>query len=184
MFYVLSTLIVIDLGCFATSAIMGVMLEGGPSIKEHLAMGLVTTILLTFTHCLALFYLIGSGLDVKEALAKRPELLRKYAPWTRGLKRETFPWASTAMLMTIVAALMGAEVHSRLLMEAPPSEPPPLRGVGGWWIHLGCVLAALAVNLVAFRKELRAVRENRRGIDEINEALAAQEPAEAVAEDM
>ena len=183
MFYVLITLILVDLAFFVVTAGMGMLLESGESLREHLLMGVVTAILLTFTHCLVLFYLIGSEGDVKEALEGHPAWREKYGRWAKGLKREAFPWGSLAVLLTIVAALMGAEVHSRLLLEAPPTEAPPLRGVTAWWIHLVFVILALSANGIAFFKELRVVRENRRGITEINELLAAESPRERLSEE-
>ena len=75
-------------------------------------------------------------------------------------------------VLIILAALLGAEVHSRLILGPGAGEGAqmPLRQVGGWWVHLAFVLLALAVNLVAFAVVFGAVSRNRKAIEEINSA--------------
>ena len=180
MFFILILLIVLDLVVFGVAATQGVRLESAGSLSEHFLWGVLATLLFCFTHILCLFYLIGSEADVKEALAGHSELQEKYVPWAKSLKRQVFPWASLAALLMVVATILGAHVHSDLLMkglhEGRPADPPPLRGVGGWWIHLAFVVVAFASSLVAFYVELRAARENRRGIAEINALLEHHSP--------
>jgi hypothetical protein len=181
VYAVLLTLIVIDLVFLGLTGGMGMVLSSAESARTHLLMGVLAAMLCCFTHVLVLFYLIGTGKDVREAVEEDPELAAKYVPWTRLLKRQVFPWATLATASIIVAALMGAEVHSRLILGELESGVLPFRAVPGWWVHLAVVLAAVALNLIAFRAELKTVRQNRRGIEEINRLLAAREDSKLAA---
>jgi hypothetical protein len=69
-------------------------------------------------------------------------------PWhkhTRELKRQTFPPALFSMLIAITAAAAGAGVQ---LQEWP------------WYVHMTLGFLTLAINLWAFRIELRNVTIN------------------------
>lgn len=167
---ILLTLIFFDAIALVYSFILGLGLSDAVSVRDHLLGGMLAAVLIIFTHVLIIFYLIGTGLDIREAVEEDEEKLRKYVPLTRRLKKRVFPWACFSILLIIVAALLGAEVHSRLIPGPGGGEGAlmPFRQVGGWWLHLLCVLLALGVNLVAFAVEFRAVSSNRRAIEEIN----------------
>jgi hypothetical protein len=181
MFYIVGLLAAVDLALFAVTAVMGVLLHGRESVSLHLLAGVLTALTCTFTHVLVLFYLIGTGKDIRDAVEEDPELAARFVPWTRLLKRRVFPWACAAITLTVVAALLGAEVHSRIIIEAhrrgvmEASAALPLREVAGWWSHLAVTVFAAAANVVAFQAELSVVRENRRGIAAVNLALAGHE---------
>lgn len=167
---ILLTLILLDAVALVYSLVLGLVLSDGESIHDHLLAGILATFLIIFTHVLIIFYLIGTGMDIREAVEKDEVLSKKYIPLTRRLKKQVFPWACFAILLIIVASLLGAEVHSRLI--PPPGEASlPLRQVGGWWVHLVFASLAIAVNAVAFVAELKAVRKNRAAIEAINEAV-------------
>ena len=169
---ILLTLILLDAVALGYSFILGVGLGDAASISHHLLAGMLAAFLIIFTHVLIIFYLIGSGLDIREAVEGKEEQAGKYISLTRRLKKQVFPWACFSILLIIVAALLGAEVHSRLIPGRGAGEGAemPLRQIGGWWVHLAFVLLALAVNLVAFAAEFRAVSRNRKAIEEINSA--------------
>jgi amino acid transporter len=156
---------------FAVTAALGITLSGSGSILRHNSLGLLTAMFTCFLHVLVLFYFIGTGKDIREAVEADPELRSRFVPWTRAQKRRVFPRATLSILLTIVATLMGGEVHSRIL-ALDGGATLPLRAVPAWWVHLVLVLAALLANAGAFVVEIAAVRENRRGIEEINARLS------------
>jgi NhaP-type Na+/H+ or K+/H+ antiporter len=111
----------------------------------HFLVGLFTAVGTLLTHCLIFTYFLGTGRWVKEVTLAYdlPD-----EPWhrrTRDLKRLVFPPALAAMLVTIATAAGGAGAQ----MQAWP-----------WQVHLGLALAALVINLWAFRLEYRTVTEN------------------------
>ena len=165
----LLTLILFDAAALVYALALGLGLSDAVSVREHLLAGMLASVLIIFTHVLVIFYLIGTGMDIREAVEEDDSLAKKYVDFTRRLKKKVFPLACSAILLIIVASLLGAEVHSRLI-PAPGAEAVlPLRQVGGWWVHLAFSLLALCVNAAAFVAEFRAVRKNRGAIEEINE---------------
>jgi hypothetical protein len=118
----------------------------------HFLLGLFTVVGTLLTHSLIFTYFLGTGRWVKEVtLAYHlPD-----EPWhkrTRELKRLTFPPALSAMLLAEIAAAGGAGVQ----MLAWP-----------WPVHFGLAIAALVVNLWAFRLEYRNVTENAGILDAV-----------------
>jgi hypothetical protein len=118
----------------------------------HVILGIVAPIAALGLHCLVFIYFLGTGRWVKEvALAYRipddplPRL-------TRDLKRRAFPPALFAMLVPIAAAATGAGVQT---LAWP------------WPWHATAAIAALLVNLWAFRIELECVTTNAGVIDEV-----------------
>jgi len=171
LYVVLIALIAVDTVLVGLTASLGVALDGREAMMRHFVMGLATAMFTCFIHVLVLFYLIGTGKDIRDAVADDPELNERYLPWTRAQKRRAFPPACLAIALVIVATLMGGEVHSRVI-AFDGGVTLPFRTLPAWWIHLACVIAALAANGYAFYAEVLAVKENRRGIDEINRRLA------------
>lgn len=130
--------------------------EGRPADKDlfivHFILGLVTALAALLVHCLIFVYFLGTGRWVKEvAIAYRiPD-----EPWpklTRELKRGTFPPALFSMLIAIAAAAAGAGAQ----LQAWP-----------WYVHMTLGLLTLAINLWAFRIEIRNVTINAGVIDAV-----------------
>src|SRR5205085_3744677 len=114
---------------------VGVLSKLGFSVYlVHFWLGLSAVLVTLLVHCLIFTYFLGTGRWVKEvALAYRlpDEPLPRL---TRELKRQTFPVALAAMLVTIATSAAGAGVQLRL-----PGWP--------WQLHLGLAVATLLVNL-------------------------------------
>jgi TRAP-type C4-dicarboxylate transport system permease small subunit len=174
LYAVLIVLMAIDSVFIAATAVMGLGLDDQASMMSHYVAGMFTSILTCFIHVLVLFYLIGTGKDVREAVGDYPDLKERYWPWTRRQKRRAFPPACFATVLIIVATLMGAEVHSRLLI-VDGGATLPFRGISGWWVHGALVVAAVIASGHAFVVEVAVVRENRRGIQELNAELERRE---------
>lgn len=179
LYRVLAVFIFIDLGLMAFTATLGATLAGKESMLTHFKLGLLTSSFTCFIHVLVLFYLIGTGKDVRNAAEDYPELYARFDPWTRELKRRVFPPACFAMVLMVVATLLGGEVHSRILV-ADRGETLPFRGVTAWWVHLLFVVLAVGSSGWAFWAEYAAVKENRRGIDELNAELGRREASRLV----
>jgi amino acid transporter len=174
MYRVLLTLIVVDTFFLAVVLILGATLQSPTDVNRHYLLGLFASMATCFIHCLVLFYLIGTGKEVREAAADVPGLSEHYVAWTRRQKARAFPAASFAIVLMVLAVLMGGEVHSRLLGSSD-GQSLPLRGIPLWWIHVLSVGAAIVSSAWAFVVELDVVRENRRGIQLLNEKLARLE---------
>jgi len=130
--------------------------EGRSADKDlfivHFVLGLSTALGCLLVHCLIFIYFLGTGRWVKEvAIAyKMPD-----EPWpklTRELKRGTFPPALFSMLIAIAAAAAGAGAQ----LQAWP-----------WYVHMTLAFLTLAINLWAFRIEIRNVAINAGVIDAV-----------------
>jgi hypothetical protein len=118
----------------------------------HFNLGLFTAVGTLLVHCLIFTYFLGTGRWVKEVgLAYRlpdgglPRL-------TRELKRSTFPPALFAMLITIATAAAGAGAQLQ---------------AWHWTVHACLALLTLAINVWAFRIELRHLAQNGRILDAV-----------------
>lgn len=141
----LTAAILITVGLGFTS----MLIPGPPRDKDtfivHFAAGLFTAVGILFVHSLIFIYFLGTGRWVKEVTIayRMPD-----EPWhkqTRELKRATFPPALFSMLIGIAAAAAGAGAQ----LQAWP-----------WYLHMMLGLLTLAINLWAFRIELRNVTIN------------------------
>ena len=177
LYAVLIVLIGIDAVLLAATAAIGITIVDPATMYRHYVMGMASSMLTCFIHVLVLFYLIGTGKDVRDAVDEHPDLKETYVPWTRLQKRRVFPPACFAIALMVVATLMGGEVHSRLL-AAEGGRSLPVRGVTAWWIHLLFVVLALLTSAVAFRAEVASTRESRRAIESLNAELARRASSE------
>ena len=171
LYIALLILIVIDALLLFGTAAAGLLLDGREAMMSHFILGLTAACTTCFIHCLVMFYLIGTGKDVRDAVEDHEELFAKYVPLTRALKRRVFPFACLAVASIVLAALLGGEVHSRIIVADGSLR---LRGVAGWWVHGSVVAVALLLNGYAFWAEWHAARANRGAIEAINAALAPE----------
>src|SRR5437867_293343 len=110
-----------------------------------------------------MFYLIGKGKAVKEAMTEgghgpdQPEF-RKYVNRIAAARRSVFLVATLAMAVTMVAAIIGASVDRGML--------PPM-------VHAMIGYGAIAFNLAALRAEISALTESARVVDEVNRLLGS-----------
>jgi hypothetical protein len=121
-----------------------------PTYLVHFTFGLGAALLTLLIHCLIFTYFLGTGRWVKEVTLAYDLPDRPWHKATRELKRRTFPPALAAMLVTIATGAAGAGVQ---LQD------------WSWYVHFGAALAALLVNLWAFRVEVRALSENAAVMD-------------------
>ncbi len=122
----------------------------------HFTFGLFTAIGTLLVHFIIFTYFLGTGRWVKEVgLAydlPDEDLPRK----TRELKRQSFPPALTAMLITIAASAAGAGAQMQ---------------VWSWWVHFILAIITLIVNLWAFRLEYHCVRVNGQVMEAVLEEV-------------
>jgi len=111
----------------------------------HFLCGLAVAVLTLFVHCLVFTYFLGTGRWVKEVAYAYGLPDQPWPKRTRELKRQAFPPALLAMLLTIVLVASGAAAQV---------------GAWPWWIHLGLAGAAVLANFFAWTVEYRAISEN------------------------
>ena len=136
------------------TAIVG--LSGG-DISRHISFGIFSTMVTLLAHSMMMFYLIGKGKAVKDAMVDgglQGDFHRQIA---RARKR-VFSSATLAMAVTMVAAIVGASVDTGGL--------PPI-------VHGMIAYGAVAANLAAGKIEIDAIGEASRVVDEVNRLLGS-----------
>jgi hypothetical protein len=123
--------------------------------SAHVLVGVFATMLNLLAHSLMMFYLIGKGKAVKEAVIEAGIQGDYYSRVSR-LRAPVFSRATLAMALTMATGIIGASVDVRVL----PS-----------WPH--AVLAALAIasQLYAFVTEVTALTGCARIVDEVNRTI-------------
>jgi tellurite resistance protein len=102
-----------------------------------------------------MFYFLGKAKAVREAAAEgglSTEFERRIAV----VRAPVFSAATIAMAVTMVTALLGASVDTRVM----PS-----------WVHSMVAIASLLTNLRAVQFEIRALTESARVVAEVNRLL-------------
>lgn len=126
------------------------------ALNAHILWSLFAIFFTCFIHCMAMFYLVGTGKDVQKAIAGHPDLQEKYAKRLRDFKWDVHPYATFASVFMIVVGALGAAVHTGHIPR---------------WTHFAAVLVALVFNVVTFFKEYVTVHKNRVILVEVGKAL-------------
>jgi hypothetical protein len=140
-------------GLVAT-AVMGLR---GLDLSRHISFGIFSTMVTLLAHSMMMFYLIGKGKAVKDAMAEG-HLMGDHYQRIALARKPVFSIGTLAMAVTIVTALMGASVDTRML--------PP-------FVHALVSYGAIACNLAAAKIELDALGQSNRVVDEVNRLLGS-----------
>jgi hypothetical protein len=150
----LLTAIVLGIAGLILAAIEGFT---GADIARHISFGIFSTMVTLLAHSMMMFYLIGKGKAVKDAMVEgnvQGDYYRRIAV----ARKPVFSIATFAMAATITAALLGASADTRVL--------PPI-------VHAMVAYGAVACNLAALKIEIDALGESRRVVDEVNRLLGS-----------
>jgi len=123
----------------------------------HLVLGVLLGIYLSLLHVMVMFHFIGSGKEMKEAMAvlgEDADLVQRL----RRLKMVVSPLATFAPLLFAAGVIVGGGAHTKAL--------------GDWaWIHWAIGGAGVALNVYSFPIEYRALLTNLEILREIDERL-------------
>ena len=150
----LLTTVVIGLAGLVATAFFGLV---GNDVARHISFGIFSTLITLLAHSMMMFYLIGKGKAVKDAMVEghlTGDQYRRIA----AVRKPVFSIGTFAMAVTIVTALMGASVDTGML--------PPL-------VHALIAYGAIACNLAAAKIEIDALSASGRIVDEVNHLLGS-----------
>lgn len=139
------------------AAVFGLRASNSETISQHIMLAIFSTMVLLLAHSMMMFYLIGKGKAVKDAMAEG-NLTGDYANRIAAARKPVFSIGSVAMGVTILAAILGASVDTGML-------PPTVHSMIAW--------GAIACNLAAVKTEVDALTESSRVVDEVNRLLGA-----------
>jgi hypothetical protein len=140
-------------GLIATS-VFGLL---GTDVSRHISFGIFSTMLTLLAHSMMMFYLIGKGKAVKDAMAEHSvtgDFYRRIA----AARKPVFSMGTLAMAVTMTTALMGASVDTGVL--------PPM-------VHATIAYGAILTNLAAAKIEIGALIASSRIVDEVNRLLGS-----------
>ena len=140
-------------GLVAT-AIFGLL---GTNVSRHISFGIFSTLVILLAHSMMMFYLIGKGKAVKDAMAEHG-VTGDYYRRIAAVRKPVFSVGTFAMAATMIAAILGASVDTGKL--------PPI-------IHGMLAYGAIACNLAALKIEIDALSASARVVDEVNRQLGA-----------
>jgi hypothetical protein len=127
----------------------------GADVARHISFGIFSTLITLLAHSMMMFYLIGKGKAVKDAMAEG-QLTGDYYRRIALARKPVFSVGTVAMAVTIVTALLGASVDTGML-------PPVVHGMIAY--------GAIACNLAAAKIEIDALTQSSRVVDEVNRLL-------------
>jgi hypothetical protein len=136
------------------TAVLGVL---GTDLSRHVTFGIFSTMITLLAHSMMMFYLIGKGKAVKDAMAEGG-LTGDYFRRIAIARKPVFSVGTVAMAMTMVTAILGASVDTRVL-------PPIVHGIIAY--------AAVAANLAAAKIEIDALGESSRVVGEVKRLLGS-----------
>ncbi len=140
------------------AAVVGYTAAGSADVFQHTSFGIFSTFLLLLSHSMTMFYLIGKGKAVREAVAEGNLPAELYSRVARA-RKPVFSIATIAMLLTMLAAILGGGVDTGVLPAG---------------IHSLIAFSAVFANGMALRTEVSAMMSSTRVVEEVNALLAAQ----------
>lgn len=150
----LLTAVFIGLTGLVATSVLGLR---GTDISRHISYGIFSTLVTLLAHSMMMFYLIGKGKAVKDAMAEH-RVAGDYYRRIALARKPVFSIGTLAMAVTMVAAIMGASVDTGVL--------PPI-------VHATIAYGAIVCNLAAVKIEITALLESSRIVAEVNRRLDA-----------
>ena len=148
----LLTAVFLGLAGLVTTTIFGLR---GSDISRHVSYGIFSTMITLLAHSMMMFYLIGKGKAVKDAMAENG-VTGDYYRRIALVRKPVFSIGTLAMAVTMVTAIVGASVDTHVL----PSI-----------VHAMIAYVAIACNLAAVKVEISALSDSSRIVAEVNQRI-------------
>lgn len=150
----LLTLALMGTLAFLASLLSGYGVPGNPAaVADHFRLSLVATLLLVMAHSFILFFLLATGVEIKE-MEKAGGWGDSFRRRLVGIKSRVFPAMTLALLLVIANFMLGGAAHTR----AVPA-----------FVHEGLAWTTFAVCCYALYLEYQVLGENNRLIAEAGE---------------
>jgi len=127
----------------------------GSDISRHISFGIFSTLIILLAHSMMMFYLIGKGKAVKDAMVEH-NVVGDYYRRIAAARKPVFSIGTFAMAATMVTAILGASVDTGVLQPI---------------VHGLIAYGAVACNLAAVKIEIDALAASSRIVDEVNSKI-------------
>jgi hypothetical protein len=151
----LVTAALLSLTGLIVSSIIGLTAADSAAIVRHTTTAIFATLLTLLSHSMMMFYFIGKGKAVREAVTER-NLPRDFVAEIARARKPVFSIATLAMALTIAAAIVGGGVDVG-------SIPAGVHQLLAW--------SAIAATIAAIRAELRALATSARVVAAIDRLM-------------
>ena len=130
-------------------------------LQTHVLLAIFAAFLVLFGHSMTMFYFIGTGIRMKELVEEHGVDEDLITP-TKRFKVRVFPFATMAILFTMVTFILGGGVD---------------RGSLPSWVHLLLAVGAWLLHLIAIQKEAKAIHANVALFDHLDDIVVARAEA-------
>ena len=151
----LITASILSLIGLVVSFALGYTADGPDAVLQHATLAIFVTLITLLAHSMTMFYLIGKGRAIKDAVTEY-ELTTDAVARVSALRGPVFKLATGAMALTMATAIFGGGVDTGVI----PSGFHAMRAV-----------LAIVANAVALRASVHALNESSRIVDEVNRDL-------------
>ena len=140
------------------TAMLGYALPSGAdpaSLSNHLTAAVLTSLLLLFSHCWILFYLIGTGKAIKTAVAEHG-LESEIIEQTKMFKNRSNPWLMLAMMLAMATFVLGGGVATSVVPA---------------WVHHALFVVTALTQFWALKVEYEVLMANEKLFKSIDRRL-------------
>lgn len=135
----------------------------GAGVNWHASVGLVASLLILFSHCWILFFLVGTGKAVKEAVT-RAGLSADSIERTKRFKQRLYPWLMLAMALVIATFVNGGWTYGAWKASG-----------GSVWIHRLLAPLTVVIQLWSLYLEFDVLSRNQRLIQRVDREAQAKD---------
>ena len=153
----LLTAILVSIGGIAFAIYLAFNATTGSALAQHISIGIFSTMITLLAHSMMMFYLIGKGKAVKDAMQEGSLTGDQYRRIALA-RKPVFTFGTLAMCVTMAAAIVGASVDTGVL--------PPI-------VHQLLAYGAILANVAALKVEVSALSRSSRIVDEVNRLLGS-----------
>jgi len=151
----LITATVISLVGLVFSFMLGYMAGTADEVFRHTALGFFFTMITLLAHSMTMFYLIGKGRAIRDAVTEGG-LTTDAVARVSALRGPVFKLATVAIALTMVTAIFGGGVDTGVIPDG---------------FHAMLAVLAIVANVVALRAIVAAFNTSSRIVDEVNRDL-------------
>jgi len=147
----LLTLVLLGTFALVATTVVGFFVPPGAAwMRQHFLWALVSTFLLVMGHSFVMFFLLATGVEMKD-LEKARGWGDSFRRRTVAMKGRVFPVMTSALLLVVVNFMMGAAAHTHAVPR---------------WVHLALAWTTVFTCLLALWREYLVLGENNRLIAE------------------
>ena len=146
---------VLSLAGLLVSFALGYSASASDEVLRHATLAIFVTLMTLLSHSMTMFYLIGKGRAIRDAVAEGG-LTTDAVARVSALRGPVFKFATLAMASTMLTAILGGGVDTGVLPAA---------------VHALMGVLAIGAGGVALRAIAHALNESSRIVDEVNRDL-------------